>query len=258
MSNCSRWINCCINSFTPAQHFNNHHFVWTQAIEFAKEQAKKLLKMPPVLPERKPIVDVLSDDKFLDGMDTAKYVFTDITYNTPHRVCITVFHSMVWQKSSWDSLLPKLVVRCYRERCQRMLLISVSILSGLLSFCLFFFCASGAVYCCTGAQWGPQEGDVGGERPTYSGVFSQTRTTAHSASHLPGREPQGRKNLPIYSLSQLNIPGNRMSYALFCLSEFFYIDKCFFFSWHFPRTTMNMSWTCVSSSLNQTLQNTSG
>lgn len=45
-----------------------------------------MLKMPPFLPERKPIVDVLSEDKFLDGMDTAKHVFTDITYNVPHRV----------------------------------------------------------------------------------------------------------------------------------------------------------------------------
>lgn len=61
-----------------------------------------------------------------------------------------------------------------------------------------FVIPSGAVYCCTGAQWGPQEGNVGGERPTYSGIFSQTRTTAHSASHLPGGEPKGRKNLPIY------------------------------------------------------------
>lgn len=42
--------------------------------------------MPPVLPERKPISDVLCEDKILDGMDTAKYAFTDITYNIPHRV----------------------------------------------------------------------------------------------------------------------------------------------------------------------------
>lgn len=66
----------------------------TQAIEFAKEQAKKLLKMPPVLPERKHVVDVLSDDKFLDGsMGTAKYVFTDITHSIPARVYLTV---IVW------------------------------------------------------------------------------------------------------------------------------------------------------------------
>lgn len=50
------------------------------------EQAKKRLQMPPVLPERKPINDVLCVDKMLDGMDTAKYTFTDITYNIPHRV----------------------------------------------------------------------------------------------------------------------------------------------------------------------------
>ncbi|XP_074535728.1 small ribosomal subunit protein mS22 [Halichoeres trimaculatus] len=56
-----------------------------KAMELATEQAKMLLKMPPVLEERKPIGDVLSVDKILDGMDTAKYVFTDITYNIPHR-----------------------------------------------------------------------------------------------------------------------------------------------------------------------------
>lgn len=66
-----------------------------------------------------------------------------------------------------------------------------------------FVISSGEVYCCTGAQWSPQEGNVGGERPTYSGVFSQTRTKDQSASHLPGREPQGRENLPVYSCSQL-------------------------------------------------------
>lgn len=68
--------------------------VCSQAVELATEQARKLLQMPPVLPERKPINDVLSEDKILDGMDTAKYVFTDITYNIPHRVdtvylCVT-------------------------------------------------------------------------------------------------------------------------------------------------------------------------
>uniref|UniRef100_A0A8C6UJD8 Mitochondrial ribosomal protein S22 n=1 Tax=Neogobius melanostomus TaxID=47308 RepID=A0A8C6UJD8_9GOBI len=57
-----------------------------QAINNASEQAKKLLQMPLVLPERKPIDDVLSEDPFLAGMDTAKYVFTDITYNVPHRL----------------------------------------------------------------------------------------------------------------------------------------------------------------------------
>lgn len=74
--------------------FNPITPVCFQAVELATEQAKKLLQMPPVLPERKPINDVLSEDKILDGMDTAKYVFTDITYNIPHRVDTCFFVSM--------------------------------------------------------------------------------------------------------------------------------------------------------------------
>jgi small subunit ribosomal protein S22 len=44
--------------------------------------------MPPVLEERKPINDVLAEDKILEGTETNKYVFTDISYNIPHRVSI--------------------------------------------------------------------------------------------------------------------------------------------------------------------------
>lgn len=61
-----------------------------QAVASATEQARKLLQMPPVLPERKPIDDVLSEEKILDGMDDAKYAFTDITYDIPHRVGTSV------------------------------------------------------------------------------------------------------------------------------------------------------------------------
>lgn len=75
-----------------------------QAVEFATEQAKKLLEMPPVLPERKPISDVLSEDKILDGMDTAKHVFTDITYNIPHRERFIVVREPngVLRKATWE------------------------------------------------------------------------------------------------------------------------------------------------------------
>eukprot|EP00066_Takifugu_rubripes_P005031 XP_003968819.1 PREDICTED: 28S ribosomal protein S22, mitochondrial [Takifugu rubripes] len=75
-----------------------------QAIESATEQAKNLLKIPPFLPERKPIVDVLSEDKFLDGMDTAKHVFTDITYNVPHRERFIVVREPngVLRKATWE------------------------------------------------------------------------------------------------------------------------------------------------------------
>ncbi|XP_034557803.1 28S ribosomal protein S22, mitochondrial [Notolabrus celidotus] len=75
-----------------------------QAMELAAEQAKKLLKMPPVLQERKPIDDVLSVDKILDGMDTAKLVFTDITYNIPHRERFIVVREPdgTLRKANWD------------------------------------------------------------------------------------------------------------------------------------------------------------
>ncbi|XP_076591390.1 small ribosomal subunit protein mS22 [Chaetodon auriga] len=75
-----------------------------QATELAKEQAKKLLQMPPILPERKPISDVLCEDKILDGMDTAKYVFTDITYGIPHRERFIVVREPdgTLRKATWD------------------------------------------------------------------------------------------------------------------------------------------------------------
>ncbi|XP_026219523.1 28S ribosomal protein S22, mitochondrial [Anabas testudineus] len=75
-----------------------------QAVELAKEQAKKLLQMPPVLPERKPINDVLSEDTFLDGLDTAKYTFTDITYNIPHRERFIVVREPngILRKATWE------------------------------------------------------------------------------------------------------------------------------------------------------------
>ncbi|XP_028320589.1 small ribosomal subunit protein mS22 [Gouania willdenowi] len=75
-----------------------------QEVEFAKEQARKLLHMPPVLPERKPINDVLCRDEILDGMDSAKYVFTDITYDIPHRERFIVVREPegTLRKATWE------------------------------------------------------------------------------------------------------------------------------------------------------------
>ncbi|XP_038158257.1 28S ribosomal protein S22, mitochondrial [Cyprinodon tularosa] len=75
-----------------------------QAVQVATEEAKKRLQMPPVLPERKPIEDVLAVDKILDGMDTAKYVFTDITYNIPHRERFIVVREPdgTLRKATWE------------------------------------------------------------------------------------------------------------------------------------------------------------
>ncbi|XP_066100558.1 small ribosomal subunit protein mS22 [Saccopteryx bilineata] len=71
-----------------------------QAIEAAKVQ----LKMPPVLEERTPINDVLAEDKILEGTETAKYVFTDISYSIPHRERFIVVRepSGTLRKASWE------------------------------------------------------------------------------------------------------------------------------------------------------------
>ncbi|KAJ7990575.1 hypothetical protein DPEC_G00301810 [Dallia pectoralis] len=75
-----------------------------EATQRAREEAKKLLKMPPVLPVREPIHDVLSEDQILEGMDTAKYVFTDITFNIPHRERFIVIREPTGtlRKASWE------------------------------------------------------------------------------------------------------------------------------------------------------------
>ncbi|XP_056297048.1 28S ribosomal protein S22, mitochondrial [Pseudoliparis swirei] len=75
-----------------------------EAVESATEQAKKLLRMPPLLPERKPIHDVLSVDEILDGVHAAKYVFTDVTYDIPHRERFIVVREPdgTLRKASWE------------------------------------------------------------------------------------------------------------------------------------------------------------
>ncbi|XP_035241508.1 28S ribosomal protein S22, mitochondrial [Anguilla anguilla] len=75
-----------------------------EATQKAAEEARKRLKMPPVLPERQPINDILSEDKILEGMDTAKYVFTDITFNIPHRERFIVVREPtgILRKASWE------------------------------------------------------------------------------------------------------------------------------------------------------------
>ncbi|KAK7156916.1 hypothetical protein R3I94_006841 [Phoxinus phoxinus] len=75
-----------------------------EAVVTAEEQAKHLLKMPPVLSERKPIDEVLSEDRILEGMDAAKYVFTDINFNVPHRERFIAVRepSGTLRKASWN------------------------------------------------------------------------------------------------------------------------------------------------------------
>ncbi|POI33987.1 hypothetical protein CIB84_002262 [Bambusicola thoracicus] len=75
-----------------------------EATRKAVEEAKEKLRMPPVLDEREPIDDVLADDKVLEGTETAKYVFTDLTYATPHRERFIVVREPngVLRKATWE------------------------------------------------------------------------------------------------------------------------------------------------------------
>ncbi|MXQ82356.1 hypothetical protein E5288_WYG011033 [Bos mutus] len=75
-----------------------------EATRQAIEAAKVRLKMPPVLKERTPINDVLAEDKILEGTETAKYVFTDISYSIPHRERFIVVRepSGTLRKASWE------------------------------------------------------------------------------------------------------------------------------------------------------------
>ncbi|XP_078266156.1 small ribosomal subunit protein mS22 [Rhinoraja longicauda] len=70
----------------------------------AMEVAKVLLRMPPILDERETICDVLTEDKILDGLEVAKYVFTDITYDIPHgeRFIVVREPNGVLRKAIWD------------------------------------------------------------------------------------------------------------------------------------------------------------
>ncbi|XP_012604593.1 small ribosomal subunit protein mS22 isoform X2 [Microcebus murinus] len=75
-----------------------------EATRRAVEAAKVRLKMPPVLEERTPINDVLAEDKILEGTETTKYVFTDISYSIPHRERFIVVRepSGTLRKASWE------------------------------------------------------------------------------------------------------------------------------------------------------------
>ncbi|KAM9237288.1 LOW QUALITY PROTEIN: small ribosomal subunit protein mS22-like [Dugong dugon] len=56
-----------------------------EATRQAVEAANVLLKMPPVLKEWAPISDALAENKISERTEAAKYMFTNISYNVPHR-----------------------------------------------------------------------------------------------------------------------------------------------------------------------------
>jgi len=56
-----------------------------EALETSKRKAERYLQMPPVVKQRSEITTVLEDNVAMMNHDTAKYVFTDITFGLKDR-----------------------------------------------------------------------------------------------------------------------------------------------------------------------------
>ena len=54
-------------------------------VEFEMKASQKL-KMPPLVQEREPINNILAVNPEIQGFDTSKYIFTDITFGVSDRV----------------------------------------------------------------------------------------------------------------------------------------------------------------------------
>ena len=58
----------------------------SQLEEETQVKTERRLQMPPVMKPREDVSEALSDDSEIDGFDTHKIVFTDITTRIPHKV----------------------------------------------------------------------------------------------------------------------------------------------------------------------------
>ncbi|CAH2246587.1 28S ribosomal S22, mitochondrial [Pelobates cultripes] len=76
---------------------------YEESVQKAAKAAAEYLEMPPVMSEREPINDILAEDEILRDLETSKYVFTDITYSTPHRERFIVVREPngVLRKATW-------------------------------------------------------------------------------------------------------------------------------------------------------------
>lgn len=85
-----------------------YQFMTTEELEAhmaqARENAEKILQMPPVLKEREPVDEVLSRDPAILGYDTAKFIFTDITFGMSDRKRVVVVREPdgTLRKASWE------------------------------------------------------------------------------------------------------------------------------------------------------------
>jgi len=67
-------------------------------------KARQKLQMPPLLQDREPINNILSVNPEIQGFDTSKYVFTDITFGLPNRKRKVVVRDPegVLKEASWE------------------------------------------------------------------------------------------------------------------------------------------------------------
>lgn len=75
-----------------------------EALEEANMKAEEMLQMPPVLLPRKPIDRVLSYDPALQGLETSRFVFTDITFGVPDSKRLIVVRDTdgALREADWD------------------------------------------------------------------------------------------------------------------------------------------------------------
>ena len=75
-----------------------------QVMEETEFKINRFLQMPPVVKKRSEINEVLSKDPALQGNDTAKYVFTDITYGIKNKDRLIVVREPdgTLRHANWD------------------------------------------------------------------------------------------------------------------------------------------------------------
>ncbi|KAK6177671.1 hypothetical protein SNE40_015726 [Patella caerulea] len=75
-----------------------------EAEESARKAAEWKLQMPPFMLPRKPIHDILSKDPDLEGFDSSKYVFTDISFGVSNKERLIVVRDTdgTLRKADWD------------------------------------------------------------------------------------------------------------------------------------------------------------
>ncbi|XP_033642157.1 28S ribosomal protein S22, mitochondrial-like [Asterias rubens] len=92
-----------------------------QLEEEAKKTAEKRLQMPPVIEERTEIDEVLAENPELEGLESSKFVFTDITYDLSDRERFIVVREPngVLRKAKWEER--DRILQIYFPRSQRQL-----------------------------------------------------------------------------------------------------------------------------------------